>query len=226
MKKLPVAVVIVLSIAFGAVNASAGPKWYPNPHDRSVRQTSEVIDFSSGAPGRGGGVLTRNRDRVSARVSTMDLDANAAYSVWWVVFNNPAACLVAWSCGEDDIFSAPGVLNATQIAKVRISVFYADGFVTGDDGIANVYAHLESGSLPAGTFVNFGWSTPVMGGPDPRSGLQRHNGMRAEMHMVVRTHGPAAAGSVGVQTSTFTGLCDSQICEDQQAIIFPSALAP
>lgn len=192
---------------------------------QSLRQVAEVIDFATGAAERGGGVLTRTATEVSARLSTMDLDKKAAYSIWWVVFNEPENCLTPYQCGEGDIFAGGG-LNADQIVKVKISVFYADGFVTGTDGTGNVTAHLVSGGLPDGTFVNFGWSEPVMPGPDPNSGLVAGNGLHAEMHLVVRTHGKAVAGSVGLQTSTFIGLCDVQFCDDQQAIIFPSPDAP
>lgn len=168
--------------------------------------------------------MVRTRHKVSVRLSTMDLDPEAAYSVWWVVFNDPGDCLVAYQCGEPDIFSAPGVLNMPQIRAARISVFYADGFVTGADGIANVTAHLVSGELPEGTFVNFGWVTGQSGNTD--SGLVYGNGLHAELHMVVRTHGLAVAGFVALQTSTFNGYCDINMCADQQAIVFESADAP
>lgn len=195
-------------------------------HAQSIRQTAEMVDFVTGAEVRGGGVLTRTATEVRGRLSALDLDKKAAYSVWWVVFNDPENCLTQFQCGESDIFSAPGVLNAAQIVAARISVFYADGFVTGTDGTGNVTAHLDSGSLPTGTFVNFGWSEPVGPGPDPNSGLVADNGLHAEMHLVVRTHGKAVAGSVGEQTSTFTALCDIQDCADQLALIFPSPDAP
>lgn len=193
---------------------------------KSFRQTEEIHPFGSLDDARGGAVMTRSETEVSARLSMMDLDENSAYSVWWVVFNEPANCVTSHSCGESDVFSAPDVLNADQIPAAKISVFYADGFVTGSDGIANVYAHLQSGVLPAGTFVNFGWSEPVAGGPDANSGLIAGNGLGAEIHLVIRTHGPAVAGSVGVQTTTFSGLCDVQTCTDQFDVIFPSPSAP
>ena len=190
-------------------------------YSQSVQQTSEMIDFNTGAAERGGGVLTRSADAVYVRLSTMDLDKKAAYSAWWVVFNEPWNCLTPWQCGEPDIV-AGGVLNEVQIQAAKISVFYADGFVTGTDGTANIATHLESGPLPENTFVNFGWG-PGLG---PPNGLIAGNGLIAEMHLVIRTHGKAVAGSVGLQTSTFTGLCDVQTCADQQAIVFQSTEAP
>lgn len=193
---------------------------------KSFRQSGEIHPFGTSDDARGGAVMMRSENEVSARLSVMDLDENSAYSVWWVVFNEPSNCLTPHACGESDVFSEPDVLHAEQIPAAKISVFYADGFVSGSDGIANVYAYLKSGVLPEGTFVNFGWSDPVAGGPDANSGLMAGNGVGAEIHLVVRTHGPAVAGSVGVQTTTFNGLCDIQNCEDQFAVVFPSPSAP
>lgn len=215
------AAVSMMVVTLSSSAAYADQSWLRHA---SIRQAAEMINFADGSPARGGGVLTRTATEVSVRLSTTDLDPDAAYSVWWIVFNRPRACLIAYACGESDIFSAPGVLNMDQIRAARISVFYADGFVTGADGTAYVAAHLAAGRLPTGTFVNFGW--PIGQSGRQQSGLRAFNGLHAEMHMVVRTHGTAVAGAVGLQTSTFTGLCDVQACADQQAIVFPSPDAP
>lgn len=201
--------------------------------NRSVRQTSEVIDFGDGTAERGGGILTREAQEIWARVSTMDLDPEAAYTVWWIIFNVPRNCLTQFACGEGDIFSAPGVLNIDQITKAKIAVVYADGFVTGADGVANVYAHLKAGRLPEGTWVNFWWGQFLPGSESwaPRA-LGVNRGLGAEVHMVVRSHDDAVAGIVGRQTTTFIGGCPGPgptdpispvpgaVCDDQLAIVF------
>lgn len=191
----------------------------------SYQQTSEMIDFSTGAALRGSGVLRRTASHLSLRLAAMDLDANSAYSVWWAVFNKPENCIVAQQCGEADLFESPGMLSPTNVPTVMISTFYAAGFVTGSDGVANVSAEIETGVLPNGLFVDQGWSEPVGFGPDSNSGVLQGNGLGAEVHVVLRTHGPSIAGSVGNQITTFTGLCDSQACANQQAVIFRSPLA-
>jgi hypothetical protein len=174
-------------------------------------QSAEMIDFQTGAPVEGGGTLLRSNNAVEARLSTMGLDSEAAYTLWWVIFNKPSKCS-APGCGEDDIFSGPDILNRYGIDQAEISVIYANGFVTGAHGVANVTTHLEAGKLPVGWGVNFGWKD------DKKSGLKKGNGNKAELHMVVRSHSTAIAGQVGFQTSNFDGGCG--VCSDQQAIIF------
>lgn len=191
----------VLTAAIGSYAWADGPF--------SSLQSAEMIDFATGAPVVGGGVLWRSEGAVKARLSTTGLDKKASYTVWWIVFNDPGDCSLP-GCGEDDIFIGPGVLNLAQIAAAEISVFYADGFVTGTDGVGNVTANLNAGPLPEGLGVNFGW--------DGMSGLKAGNGVDAEIHMVVRSHSKSITGQVGFQTSSFDGPCGA--CEDQQAIVF------
>lgn len=177
-----------------------------------VLQSADIGSFA-GTPVKGGGTLLRSRNAVRARLSTMGLDPGAAYTVWWVVFNRPQHCN-SGACGDDDLFinGDPNQgLNLEQVKKVDISVLYADGFVVGMDMIANVVAELETGRVPMMADVLFG------------NGIRRGNGFRAEIHMVIRTHGQAVAGQVDIQTSTFDGYCDVQTCEDQQFIVFPPA---
>lgn len=161
---------------------------------------------------KGGGILLRSKDAVEARLSTMGLDARAAYIVWWVIFNKPSKCS-APGCGEDDFFLG-GELYRPGIDQADISVIYANGFVTGADGVANVTAHLNAGKVPAGWGVDFGWKD------DKKSGLKKGNGNKAELHMVVRSHGPAMEGNIGFRTSNLEGDCDITRCSDQQFIIF------
>jgi len=188
--------------------------------NNSIRQTVEMIQFGTGVPQRGAAVLTRKRDGLSLSISTMDLNPDSTYSVWWVLFNEPEDCLEPYLCGGADVFDAPGVLSAIQVPAVKMSATFAVGFLTGSDGVANFTAELDDGMVPTGTFIDNGWSTPVSFGPDNNAGLLRNNGLKAEVHMVLRSHGPAVAGSVGDQTTTFNGLCDVQECSNVQAAIF------
>jgi len=201
---------LMLMLAIGGSYAFADDDDHGKGGWRSL-QSAEMIDFATGDPVKGGGTLLRGKNEVEARLSTMGLDAGAAYTVWWVIFNRPSRCSNP-GCGEDDIFSGPGMLNRFGIDQAQISVVYANGFVTGAHGVANVTAHLNAGKLPEGWGVNFGWKN------DRKSGLKKGNGNKAELHMVVRSHGPAIVGQVGFQTSNFDGACG--VCSDQQAIVF------
>ena len=87
------------------------------------------------------------------------------------MWNDPSACATI-PCGVGD-------LGATGN-----SVFYAAGFVTGDDGTANLTVHLNSGKLPDGITVLI------------PGGLNKGNGFDAEIHMIVQSHGAILPGMV------------------------------
>lgn len=186
---------IVLSIA-AAVLLGTLPG-IANAGDIKLLQTAEMVELPSLQAVGGGGVLKRAKQEVWARLSTSGLDADAAYSVWWVIFNRPRHCSTA-PCSVEDL----------ENEAVGGAVFYADGFVTGADGTANVTAHLKAGLLPIGTDM-------LIPGV-----LRKGNGFRAEIHLVIRTHGPITPGSVGQQTTTFDAECG--VCVDQQAAVFPA----
>jgi len=71
---------------------------------------------------------------ISLQLALRDLDANASYSVWWIIFNYDNPCIAAQSCMGPDL---DGVVNA-------------GGFVTGTDGTANMTAELDVGPISKG----------------------------------------------------------------------------
>jgi len=162
-------------------------------------QTANMIDFGSGGDVDGGGTLTRTEDSLRMEICTTGLDKKAGYTTWWVIFNYPDECDQD-GCGLNDLGNP----------AVGASVFYAAGFVTGTDGSANVTAHLEAGVLAEGIDV-------LILGP---GGLAAGNGLAAEAHLIVRSHGALIAGLVADQIGTFNGACDLNSCEDQQALVF------
>lgn len=146
--------------------------------------------------------MTRTKHAVTARLATSGLDPMAAYPVWWIVFNKPN--MRSDPCGLDDLDN-PAVASGA---------FYAAGFFTGSDGTANVIAHLESGRLPEGADELLGTGR----------GLKKGNGSKAEILMIVRSHGAPVVVAVDTQIGSFAGECgpapDFPDCEDQQAIAF------
>jgi len=118
-------------------------------------------------PTGGSSLLQRGSDYVRINVNTNGLP-EAAYTNWWIVFNNPAACV--GGCGGDDF---PG--NDGNPA-VNASVLWATGGLVGHDGTGHFRATLVEG-FPPGQ-VNFG------------PGLQ--DAVNAEIHYVIRSHGPAS----------------------------------
>ena len=59
--------------------------------DHPTYQTANFVRFMVGTPMGGAATLYRYKQRLEARVATTGLDENSAYTVWWVIFNNPAA---------------------------------------------------------------------------------------------------------------------------------------
>lgn len=150
-----------------------------------------------------------------------DPSGEQALTVWWVVFNHPEHCATS-PCGEPDLFEP----------DVGGSVFYATGAVSDEDG--NV------------TFVASAYETdPVrFADTDPNTAMLQLFGLpagpglldsaQAEIHLVVRVHGPAAfddAELLAEQLSVFLdSACDDarlepqgrpNECEDIQFAVFP-----
>lgn len=185
---------VVAFTTFGiAVVGADAPKTYQTVNMIQLPPANPPIQVGSAA------TLYRTKQNLEMRVAASGLAANSAFSVWWVVFNNPAGCLNG--CGGDDVAAGRG----------GRSVFYAAGFVTGDDGTANVSASIDAGPLPAGIDIEFG------------DGLASGNGFDAEVHIVVRTHGPINPGQVHKQIGTFNEGCTPfpTSCANKQAAIFP-----
>jgi len=159
--------------------------------------------------------LTRYENGVTMAISTNDLNPGDVYTVWWVVFNAPENCSDG-VCNADDILvvedgivprDADGnrLMNMDGIANANISIQHAAGGYS-VDGTLNTSASLGEGEVPG-----------IVVGP----GLL--DAETAEIHLVVRTHGPMVEGAFADQISTFGGGCepfDALPCEDVQFAIF------
>ncbi len=184
-------------VALGLVVCAMAVRVSAGEDGPSVYQTANIHDFPAGTTDLGGAAtLLRTKQAVDVRIATTGLDQLAAYTVWWIVFNNPAACV--GGCGPDDLGNP----------ATGASVFYAVGFVTGIEGVANVSAHVAAGSLPQGVEVRRG------------SGLMPGNGFDAEIHLLIRSHGALIPGLVDAQIGSFGGGCEINVCTDQQAVAF------
>jgi hypothetical protein len=56
-------------------------------------QTANIVDFHEGVDVAGAGTLTRTKKLVTAGIFTTGLDPSAAYTIWWIVWNDPSACM-------------------------------------------------------------------------------------------------------------------------------------
>jgi hypothetical protein len=175
---------LATAFAFVSALALAGAATYAA---NSVSHTKLVRFFAAQAvPADGSTVngssatLKRGESAVWVRVNTTEL-LPGAYTNWWVIFNNPSACTDP--CDLDDLF------NLTQRAAVQSSVLFAAGGVVRHTGVGHFVAHLEEGVLPTGPGqVGFG------------PGLLNAEG--AEIHYLIRYHGPASADPTILQKQT------------------------
>jgi len=88
-------------------------------------------------------------------------------------------------CGEDDAFPPPGNIAAGS------SVTFGAGHVVGGDGQASFGTHIRVGADAAP------WPVGLL------------NTRTAEIHFVLRDHGPAIPGMVNEQISTHNAACSN-----------------
>jgi hypothetical protein len=138
-----------------------------------------------------GASLSRNNEGVFAAIYTSSLTPNTVVTLWWVFFNNPKAC-AGTPCTPPDL-NNPDVNGSLQ---------YGGGKIVGTEGTADFGGYLEVGDNTGFYFLP---QFPNM--PNPAPGLV--NPKTAEVHLVIRTHGPASADPVILQQqlTTFPGGC-------------------
>ena len=158
---------------------------------QSTFQAVNAIDFGSGGVTSSAGTLTREEDSVELTLALSGLDKKAAYSVWWILFNDGNPCIAAGNCTGADL---EGVVNAS-------------GFVTGTDGTAYMTAELDVGPLSTGK-VFFGELTD--GFLDEIHIVIQSHGKTEAGHVAEQI---SVAGA-------FCNLKDCSLA-DQQAVIFP-----
>jgi hypothetical protein len=159
----------------------------------AARDTVDVIDFTSGVSIDSGVAvsnLVRTGHGVSMTIRTNMLDPGT-YTNWFVIFNNPGAC-ASFPCTGPDL----------ALPAVNGSVLFATGNVVGESGNGGFAAHLSEGDTTGALF-----------GP----GLL--DSRAAEVHLVVRYHGPVIPALMPAQINSFGGGCFVFACVDVQAAV-------
>lgn len=152
------------------------------------RNQSMVIDAGTGQA-VGVAKLKRVNGKIKMKLKTSNLYPGHAFTIWWVIFNNPNYCTTD-TCGPTDLF----------VPDVQADILYAAGRVSNRNGYAVFKAKLEEGDM-SGTIAPLFGMTPV--------GLLDANG--AEVHLVVRSHGPVIPGQKAEQLTTYGGGCQTEI---------------
>jgi len=151
-----------------------------------------------------GASLSRNNEGVFGTISTSGLAPGHVVTLWWAIFNNPEACAAA--------VCAPPDLNNPL---VNGSLQFGGGAVVGINGRADF-----SGYLGVGDNTGF-YRLPMFPNmPDPAPGIV--DAKAAQIHLVIRDHGPASADPVILQQqlTSFPGGCALFPCANVQAAIF------
>jgi hypothetical protein len=157
----------------------------------------------------GASMLWRTDTGIDWTFNTSGLEPMKAHTVWIVVFNNPEFC--SDPCNDDDL----PPYNEDADARVETSVLWGGGLLVGEDGVANFSGHLDNGTAPS----QVGWGPGMI------------SARKAEIHLVVRHHGPLVVGGVGGQIATATGgdcpepspspISQSEVCPDLQFAVHP-----
>ncbi|MDZ7717355.1 MAG: hypothetical protein U5K72_00875 [Balneolaceae bacterium] len=152
--------------------------------------TKSTADIFNGVTGEIIGVSTlhRNGNGITVNFKTTKLMPGHAYTLWWVIWNKPELCATPGACVESDFGNA---LN------VEVQLLYATGSVAGNNGKGNFSAHLKENDDSGSVHELFG--LPSFGG------LQ--DAQTAEIHAVLRSHGPKIPGQVGEQINSYEGGC-------------------
>lgn len=152
----------------------------------------------------GTSMLVRTRTGVGFTLHSRELEPDTPYTTWWVVFNRPRKCIIRYQCGGDDLFNP----------DAEVGVFYATGAVSDSYGQVGMSGEIDYGELPDGfDQVPF----PSLDHPIRRN---------AEIHLILRTHGPASfdPDMLESQLTEFNGGCPPGDCFDVQASIHRSPL--
>lgn len=152
-----------------------------------------VVNFATGAViPAAGSTVSRNNDGAYWNISTSSLPVGEVVTLWIAFFNNPSACdQTVPGCAPSDLANP----------KVNGSLQYAGGAIVGINGRADF-----SGFLAVGDNTQPFYLFPTM--PNPAPGLVNTKG--AEIHLVMRKHGPASVDptTLQAQLSGFTGGCE------------------
>lgn len=194
------------------------------PAAHAAQDKQPLNSFATGEPITGAySKLSRSDTAIATQIRTA-ATAGDAVTVWYVIFNAPAACSDA--CGEDDIFTGGDPnqgFNFDQINAARISVvFGGDGDVVNPGGRLALDGGLAEGAVPTGTNqVVIGRAEDGALVPGPVTGLEDATG--AELHIVLQDHGTAHEDPdlLASQLSGFKTACNPECTDIQFAVHQP-----
>jgi hypothetical protein len=185
-----VGICTALAVLFTVNNASAQDDESGNP---KISSRPVHVFMTPNVVPSAGTILFRSRGGVSFTFNTHGLPAGNVVTAWMAVFNNPEFC-ASNPCTPAD-FANPAVEGA---------VYNTGGRVIGPDGAASYGAYRAVGDTTGY------WAGLNVGILDP---------LRAEIHLVLRSHGPALLmdpAALQQQLTMFNGGCPPNSCANVQ----------
>ena len=149
---------------------------------------------------RGTSELVRDAEGIAMSIDTTDLPVGA-FTVWWVIFNNPSGCTNN-DCGGSDTGAGGGPNPA------EASILWATSGIVGPDRHGHFSALLGVGLDKAPGEVVRG---PALTNP-----------AGAEVHLVLKFHGPPQFDDPEIlarQLTTFAGDCARLLCYLPQSAV-------
>ena len=165
---------------------------HAKPGDRT---TSAIIDFGGAAqPGHTTLVRTPNGLSATWAGSGVGVESGFVYTLWFIVFNEPEDCVTpapggGFMCGETDVFIDP--------ESAMVDILFSGGSIAGNNEWIRLGGHRKRGDNSGSVYSFLGVEDPP-GLIDP---------MGAEVHLVLRSHGPVIPGMVADQIGSFEGGC-------------------
>ena len=154
----------------------------------TMSQTSGVVVFPDGPTIPGASARrTIAGNGFNLWFNTSGLEPGNAYTLWAAVFNHPSACIVPNACTLADAM-APDPAVALEVIGVT-------GHVVGGSGRATFSGRIEVGDIGI-------------------RGVGVLNTSEAEVHLVLRSHGPKLPGNA--QLTEFNGGCPPNACMNVQ----------
>lgn len=158
-------------------------------HGVRTFQSANMANVANGmpfTPANGAAFLTRSKNELQGRVMLADLIPGHAYTIWWMIFNQPKSC------------STHPCTPGADFGPGDAAVYHASGVIAAGDGagggVANVSFETSDGGVPTGAFS-------VPGLPATAAGLKHDNGLKAEVHFLMIDHGVPTAGFPNVPGS-------------------------
>jgi hypothetical protein len=153
------------------------------------RTTSPVYTTWDSVTVVGRSALVRNEKGVAATFETSNLPPGRAVTLWFGVFNNPAACATR-PCTPADAGNP----------DVQGDFLWGAGHIVGASGKGAFAGRLAVGDASGSAFIEFGMPQAAVGLLDP---------WNAEIILLLHSHGPSLTGqALKQQLTSFLGGCD------------------